>query len=119
MNEAAADALRALLTCKHEFRAAKAAVCPKCGAVEAPDAGKWVRPVLLEELSTALAQSLGERQPTCTQEGCATPAIVTFVWPGRPRTGACSEHALKVLAIAKALGLPEVSLDMKLAGPDA
>jgi hypothetical protein len=119
MNEAAADALRALLTCKHDLLPLKAAVCPYCGAVEHPGGKGWARPALLEALSTALAQSLGERQPTCTQEGCATPAIVTFVWPGRPRAGACSEHALKVLAIAKALGLPEVSLDMKLAGPDA
>jgi hypothetical protein len=78
-----------------------------------------MRPPLLEALSLALAQSQGDRQPSCTQEGCVTPAIVTFVWPGRARAGACSEHALKVISIFKAMDLPVESLDMKLIGPEA
>jgi hypothetical protein len=117
MNDAAAAALAALLTCKHEI--AIGSLCSWCGAVKPPDGpGEWVRPKALEALSNALAQALGEPGVTCTQEGCRSLPMVTFVWPGKKRTPACTEHALKILQIAAALEMDPQSLDMRLVGAE-
>jgi hypothetical protein len=116
MNDAAAAALAALLTCKHER--SSGALCVDCGAVRPPEGDGWVRPKALEALSHALAQALGEPAVTCTQEGCRNFPIVTFVWPGKKRTPACTDHALKLLQIAAALEMDPQSLDMRLVGAE-
>jgi hypothetical protein len=116
MNDAAAAALAALLTCKHER--SSGALCVDCGAVRPPEGEGWIRPKALEALSSALAQALGEPGATCRQEGCRNLPMVTFVWPGKKRTPACTDHALKLLQIAAALEMDPQSLDMRLVGAE-
>ncbi len=43
---------------------------------------------------------------TCNQHGCNEPAAYRFTWPGQDEAGICEVHAVKLRAIAAAIGLP-------------
>lgn len=45
----------------------------------------------------------------CRQKGCGgckNLATVRYTWPGQNESFACSEHALQLLGVASAMGLP-------------
>lgn len=56
--------------------------------------------------------------PECDQEGCSSPAVYVYDWPGAGTKHACPEHGNKAAAVARAMGLELAVVPLELAPVD-